>query len=195
MSGTPSAEDLVEQWKRIAEQGMEAWQGKFGQPLQPEVSQYWVPFFNQGMALHALLTSQGASSEVLQLWKQFLDQGIEAWAKALEKVMASEEVASALGKFLDQYVGMVAPMQKEIRKASEAYLRVLGLPGRTQMAEMTSQISWVESRIEELEAKIERVLDGLAALQASVEKSGRRGGPSAFTKGATPEKGGSQRPQ
>jgi len=45
-----------------------------------------------------------------------------------------------------------------MKKASEAYLRALGLPSRTQITEMTSQISWVETRIEELEAKIEQVL-------------------------------------
>jgi len=42
---------------------------------------------------------------------------------------------------------------------------------------MTSQMSWVESRIEELEAKVEGVMGSLASLQAVLEKARREGGP------------------
>jgi len=68
-------------------------------------------------------------------------------------------------------------VQKEMKKAGEAYLKALGLPSRSQIAEMTSQMSWVESRIEELEAKVEGVMGSLASLQAVLEKARREGGP------------------
>jgi hypothetical protein len=122
------------------------------------------------------MLGQGASPELLQQWKGFLDQGIEAWSNVLEKAMATETFASAFGKYMDQYVSAVGPMQKEMKKASEAYLRALGLPSRTQITEMTSQISWVETRIEELEAKIEQVLAGVASLQSALEAVGPREG-------------------
>ena len=170
MSGTLPSEELLEQWKESMQRGMDAWLAMLGRTAQPDISQYWMPFFSQGMAPLSQMLSQGASPELLQQWKQFLDQGIEAWSKALENAMASETFASAFGRYLDQHLATFGPMQKEMKKASEAYLRALGLASRTQIAEMTSQISWVESRIEELEGKIERVLAGLASLQAALDK-------------------------
>ncbi len=175
MSTKSSSEDLLEQWKESMQRGMDAWLAMLGQTPQPDIYKYWMPFFSQGMAPPSQMLSQGASPDLLQIWKRFLDQGIEAWAKALEKAMASETFASAFGKYMDQYAGTVGPMQKEMKKASEAYLTALGLPSRTQIAEMTSQISWVESRIEELEAKIEQVLAGLASVQLALEKGGAQG--------------------
>lgn len=179
MSAKLSSEELLEQWKESMQRGIDAWLAMLGRTPQPDLSQYWMPFFPQGMGPFSQMLSQGASPELLQQWKQFMDQGIEAWSKALEKAMATETFASAFGKYLDQYLDTVGPMQKEMKKAGEAYLRVLGLPSRAQIAEMTSQISWVESRIEELEAKIEQVLAGLASMQAALGREGTQGrGPS-----------------
>ncbi|HEY4720104.1 MAG TPA: hypothetical protein VFF51_00700 [Candidatus Methylomirabilis sp.] len=166
MSGTPSPEELIGQWRQVMKEGMEAWLAMLTRAPQPDVFQFWMPFFNQSMAPLAQLMSQGASAEVLRFWKGFLDQGIESWAKALEQAMTSEGFAGAFGKYLNQYLGAVGPAHTEMKKANEEYLKALGLPSRTQIAEMASQISWVESRIEELEAKIEQVLAGLAALRA-----------------------------
>jgi len=175
MSGAAWTEELLQQWKQSAEQGIEAWQAMLGRTPQPNLSQYWMPFFNQGASLLSQMVKEGGSPEVLQLWKRFLDEGIEAWSKALEGAMASEGFAAAFGKYLEQYLGAAGPVQKEMKKAGEAYLKALGLPSRNQIAEMTSQISWVESRIEELEAKIEGVMGSLASLQATLEKARREG--------------------
>lgn len=175
MSTTLSSEELLEQWKESMQRGLDAWLGMLGRTPQPDISQYWMPFFTQGMAPFSQIMRQGASPEILQQWKQCVDQGVEAWSKALEKTMATETFASAFAKWLDQYLDTVGPMQKEMKKAGEAYLRMLGLPSRTQIAEMTSQMSWVESRIEELETKIEQVLAGLAVVQAALEKDRTQG--------------------
>jgi hypothetical protein len=175
MSTTLSPEELLEQWKESMQRGIDAWLSILGRTPQPDIAQYWMPFFAEGMAPLAQIMRHGASPEMLHQWKQCLDQGVEAWSKALEKAMASETFASAFGKYLNQYLDTVGPVHKEMKKAGEAYLRVLGLPSRTQVAEMTSQMSWVESRIEELEAKIEQVLAGLAAVQAALEKGATEG--------------------
>jgi hypothetical protein len=174
MGGT-SSEELLEQWKQFTQQGMEAWLEMLGGTPRPDVSQYWMPFFHLGVAPLAQLMSQRPSPELLQFWKQFLDQGVEAWAKALEHAMASEGFASTFGKYLDQYLRTIGPAQQEMKKAGEAYLRALGLPSRTQIGEMASQITWVESRIEELEAKIDGVLSALGSLQKVLEKGGPAG--------------------
>jgi hypothetical protein len=116
------------------------------------------------------MVKEGGSPEVLKLWKRFLDEGIEAWSKALEGAMTSEVFAAAFGKYLDQVLDVSGPVNKEMKKAGETFLRALGLPSRNQIAEMTSQISWVESRIEELEAKIEGVMASLSSLQAALEQ-------------------------
>lgn len=179
MSGTPSAEELLTQWKTSAEQGVEAWLAMFGRAPQPEISQYWMPFFNQGMELLNQLKREGASPDLLQLWKRFMDEGIEAWSKALERAMQSEAFASAFGKYLEQSLGTIGPVQREMKKAGEMYLKAFGLPSRTQIGEMASQLSWVESRIEELEEKIEAVLAGLASMHGILERG--RAGPQVET--------------
>lgn len=175
MSGIPSKEELLQQWRQATEQGIKAWLEALSRPPQPDIYQYWRPFFDQGMVLLSQMMAQGATPEILQLWKQALDQGIEAWSKALEEAMATEGFAAALGKYLDQYLRAVGPVQKDLRQNTEAYLRTLGLPSRAQIAEMASQLFWVESRIEALEAKIEKVLASLTSLEAAVKKAGSGG--------------------
>ncbi|MGH7370416.1 MAG: hypothetical protein ACREJK_01025 [Candidatus Methylomirabilales bacterium] len=175
MSGAAWAEEMLQQWKQSTQQGIEAWQAMVGRTPQPNLSQYWMPFFTQGASLLSQMVKEGGSPEALQLWKRFLDEGIEAWSKALEGAMTSEGFAAAFGKYLDQYLGATGPVHTEMKKAGETYLKALGLPSRNQIAEMTSQISWVESRIEELEAKIEGVTDRLASLQEALEKARREG--------------------
>jgi outer membrane murein-binding lipoprotein Lpp len=176
MSGTPSPDEMITQWQQLTKEGMDAWLTMLTRAPQPDISQYWMPFFSQSMTPLAQLLSQGASKDLLQLWKQFLDQGIDAWTRVLEQAMTSEGFVAAFGKSMDQYLGMLSPAQKEMKKASEAYLIALGLPSRAQIAEMASQISWVESRIEELEEKIEQVLAGLSALQEKRERKGSGSG-------------------
>ncbi|MFN3477267.1 MAG: hypothetical protein ACK4Z6_06915 [Candidatus Methylomirabilales bacterium] len=175
MNGMPSKEELLQQWRQTTEQGIKAWLEALGRTPQPDIYQYWRPFFDQGMVLLRQMMAQGATPEILQLWKQALDQGIEAWSKALEEAMATEGFAAALGKYLDQYLSAVGPAQKDLKQNSEAYLRTIGLPSRTQIAEMASQLFWLESRIEALEAKIEKVLAGLASLEAAFKKAGSGG--------------------
>jgi hypothetical protein len=175
MGGTGWAEEMLRQWRQSTLQGIEAWQAMLGRAPQPNFAQYWMPFFNQGASLLSQMMQEGGSPEVLTLWKRFLDEGIEAWSKALEGAMTSEGFAAAFGKYLDQYLDVTGPVNKEMKRAGETFLKALGLPSRNQIAEMTSQISWVESRIEELETKIEGVMGSLSSLQAALEQVRREG--------------------
>src|SRR3989304_2064636 len=101
MSGAGWTEELLQQWKQSAEQGIEAWQAMLGRTPQPNLSQYWMPFFNQGALLLSQMVREGGSPEVLQLWKRFLDEGIEAWSKALEGAVGAGGVAAGVAKDVD----------------------------------------------------------------------------------------------
>jgi hypothetical protein len=172
MSQETTTQDLISTWKRSMDQTMEAWQ-KFtrGTPQPPDMLQFWSPLFTQNMDLWTQLLKQGAASpDVLVQWKRFMDDSVEAWSRVLGQAMQTEGFASAMGKFLDQYLNTVGPMRKTLQASSEEFLRTANLPSRKQVTDLASHIISLETRLEALEERIEELVDGLGALKASAKR-------------------------
>lgn len=165
-----ATQDLFQMWKQATEQGVEAWSRALRQTQQPDIYQFWRPFFDQQFQALTQMMNRGAGPDVLSQWKQGLDQAIQAWSKALEQAMATEQFATALGKYLDQYLAAVGPAKQAMEQQGEALLKALGLASRSQVTEMAGHLGWLETRLEQLEAKIERVL----SLATSIEEALKR---------------------
>jgi polyhydroxyalkanoic acid synthase PhaR subunit len=99
-------------------------------------------------------------------WKQFLDQSIEAWSKALSQAMSTDGFAQMMGKTLDQWLVAQAPTKKAAEQSVEATLQALNLPSRSQVAGVAKQIIELEERLERLEDAIAAIARGGAAAAA-----------------------------
>jgi hypothetical protein len=90
-------------------------------------------------------------------WKQFLDQSIEAWSRALSQAMNTEAFAQMMGKTLEQWLAAQAPAKRLADQSVETVLQALNLASRAQVAGVAKQIV-------DLEERLDRLDDGLAAL-------------------------------
>jgi len=91
-------------------------------------------------------------------WKQFLDQWIEAWSKALGQAMNTEAYAQMMGKYLDQWLVVNAPMKRAAEQQIDQALQVLNLASRTQLTAVAKQIVELEERLERMEDVLGAIL-------------------------------------
>jgi hypothetical protein len=161
MDQSQTTQQLFDLWKRQVEEGSQAWarmMAAAAPSAAPDPFAVWRPLLDQGIASWARLLSQApASPELMGQWKQFLDQWIEAWSKALGQAMGTEAFAQALGRYLDQWLAVQGPARKAGQQYVEALLEGFGLPSRAQVTSVARQLA-------ELEERLERVEDGVAAL-------------------------------
>ena len=167
-------QQLFDLWKKQVDEGTQAWlkMSGQGQPVDPQA--FWRPFMDQGMQAWSKVMTQGAvSPDLMTQWKQFLDQWIAAWSKVLEQSMGTENFAQAMGKQLESFLSVSAPVKKAAEQQVETGLATLGLPSRTQVIGLAKQIAGLEEKIEGVEDRIDAVLARLdAAAAASTKERG-----------------------
>src|SRR5437867_12518897 len=159
----PVPNQLFEQWRKQFEEGAQAWTRLLSQAppttATPDPTAFWRPVLDQGVHTWAKLFAQTpATPELLTQWKQFLDQWIESWSKVLGQAMGTEQFAKLMGQSLDQLLVAQAPAKKFADQQIEQALQALNLPSRTQLTAVAKQIVELEDRIERLEDMIAAAL-------------------------------------
>jgi hypothetical protein len=172
MTDNPS-QQLLDMWKRQVEEGTQAWLRMMGQaqgptpPMDPQA--FWRPFMDQGMAAWSKVMTQGTapSPDLMAQWKQFLDQWIAAWSRVLEQAMGTDAFARLMGKQLEGFLNVSAPIKKAAEQQIDASLAGLGIPSRAQVTALARHVAQVEEKIDALEDKVDRVLRRLNDAGAS----------------------------
>lgn len=141
MATKTGPEALLEFWKQQFEEGTKA----------ADPSKVWRPFMDQGIAAWAAIMARGpVSPDLMAQWKQFLDEWITAWGKALEQAMGTEAFAQALGRYLEQWTAVQAPVQKAAADMAQA----LGMASRVQLSDVARHVADVEERIETISDQV-----------------------------------------
>ena len=161
MDANAASQQLFDLWRRQIEEATQAWSRMVAEapgraPVDPNA--FWRPLMDQGVAAWSRIMSQGpVSPDLMTQWKQFLDQWIEAWSKVLGHAMGTEAFAQALGSYLDRWLLTQGPAKKVSEEAAETLLQAVGLPSR-------AQVTGVARQLVELDERLERLEDGIAAL-------------------------------
>ena len=177
MAESSGSNQLFDLWKRKLEESTQAWTRLVGQTSAapappPDPAAFWQPVLDQGVQTWAKLFAQTpASPELVTQWKQFLDQWIAAWSKVLEQSMGTEAFAQAMGKQLEGFLSVAAPVKKAAEQQVEAGVASLGLPSRSQVIGLAKQIAGLEEKIEAVEDRIDAVLARLDAAASASKKT------------------------
>jgi hypothetical protein len=168
-----TSQQLLDMWKRQVEEGTQAWLRLMGQAQAPAATPsmamdpqaFWRPFMDQGMAAWSKVMTQGTapSPDLMAQWKQFLDQWIAAWSRVLEQAMGTDTFAQLMGKQLEGFLNVSAPIKKAAEQQIDASLAGLGIPSRGQITALARHVAQVEEKIDALEDKVDRVLRRLDA--------------------------------
>ncbi len=100
------------------------------------------------------------------IWRSFRDANLDAWAKAMTQFVSTDTFAQALGAQLDTYLATSGPFQKAVEQYMEAYLANLNMPSRGEVISMARRMTNLEMRIDDMEVKIDQLLNALSAVNA-----------------------------
>jgi len=80
--------------------------------------------------------------------------------------MGTEAFAAALGRHLEQWLALQAPVRRATAEMSEVALAAAGMPSRAEVTGIARRISELDDRLEGLEDKLGVVIARLEALTA-----------------------------
>lgn len=111
----------------------------------------------------------------LAFWKQFQTAGMNVWSKAMNDVVASEDFAQNMGRYLEAYLAAALP-QQQLMKQVDQYLQQMNFPSRPDLLSVAERLTHLEMRVDDLDAKLDEVLDRLQAIQESLLDRQTEGG-------------------
>ncbi len=168
MSDPKNAQDLLTEWQQTVDQGLRAWQA-LSVPQAAAAMQIWQQAMTQGVAA-CTQTGQGngSPSEAIGAWKQFTDQALDLWSKALDQAMASEAVATLMGRSMEETLNLLGPLRRNYQGMSEDTFRALNVPSRKQVTRLAAAVVAVDGRMEDIEERLDRIEAHLTELLVQV---------------------------
>ena len=100
------------------------------------------------------------------------DAYLESISKTMVEAVNSESYAQATGAMLDYALSASAPFREALERSMAQTLQQLSLPSRQDVAALAERFTNVEMRLDDLDAKIDRVLQGMA--KAASPRNGKR---------------------
>ena len=93
------------------------------------------------------------------------DSYLDAMSKTMVEAVNTESYAQATGAMLDYCLSASAPFRDALEKSMAQALQQLSLPSRQEVAALAERFTNVEMRLDDLDAKLDRVLRAMATLK------------------------------
>ena len=97
------------------------------------------------------------------------DAYLDAMSKTMIEAVNTESYAQATGAMLDYCLSASAPFRDALDKSTLQALQRLSLPSRQEVAALAERFTNVEMRLDDLDAKIDRLLGAIATLKQPQE--------------------------
>ena len=95
------------------------------------------------------------------------DAYLDAMSKTMIDAVNTEGYAKATGAMLDYYLTASTPFREALEKATLQAIQQLSLPSRQDIAALAERFTNVEMRLDDLDAKVDRLLKAIAELKPS----------------------------
>lgn len=97
------------------------------------------------------------------------DAYLDAMSKTMIEAVNTESYAQASGAMLDYCLSASAPFREALDKSMVQALQQLSLPSRHEVTALAERFTNVEMRLDDLDAKIDRLLGAIATLKEEPE--------------------------
>ncbi|MGC1869743.1 MAG: hypothetical protein WA700_02185 [Acidobacteriaceae bacterium] len=87
------------------------------------------------------------------------DAYLDSMSKVMINAVNSEEYAEATGTLLNGYLTLTAPAREALDKAMLQALEQFSLPSRQQVAVLAERLTNIETRCDDMDAKLDRILE------------------------------------
>lgn len=108
---------------------------------------------------------KGASFDPFAPFREMRDAYLNAMSKNMVDAVNTEAYAKATGAMLDCYLTASAPLREEMEKSMLQVMQHLSLPSRQDVAALAERFTNLELRVDDLDAKLDRVLSLLAPIR------------------------------
>lgn len=93
------------------------------------------------------------------VWRSARDTYVEAWSKAMIDLVSTEAFSEAMGRSLDTYLTMSAPVRKLMETTMTQVLTQLSMPSRAEVVGLAERLTNIEMRLDDLDAKLDTLRD------------------------------------
>jgi polyhydroxyalkanoate synthesis regulator phasin len=97
------------------------------------------------------------------------DAYLEAMSKTMIDAVNTESYAQATGAMLDYTLAASAPFREAFEKSMVQALQQLSLPSRQELAALAERFINLEMRVDDLDAKLDRILSVITAIRQAQE--------------------------
>ena len=109
------------------------------------------------------VNDQAKQFDPFEPFRGMRDAYLDSISKTMIEAVNSEGYAQATGAMLDYFLTASAPFREAMEKAMAQTLQQLSLPSRQDVAALAERFTQVEMRLDDFDAKMDRILQGLAA--------------------------------
>jgi hypothetical protein len=114
--------------------------------------------------------TNGKPIDPMDTWRQMRDSYLDAWAKAMIEAVNSDAYAKASGVMLDTYLSASTPFREATEKTMLQALQQLSMPSRADFISLADRLGNVELRLDDMDAKLDRIEKALTKPAASTGK-------------------------
>ena len=98
-------------------------------------------------------------------FREMRDAYLDAMSKTMVETVNSEAYTKASGAMLDWSLTAASPFREAMDKSMQQAMQQLSLPSRQEVAALAERFTNLELRVDDMDAKLDRVLDLLAQIR------------------------------
>lgn len=120
------------------------------------------------------MTAENGSATPVDPFESFRgmrDAYLDAMSKVMINAVNSEEYAEATGAMLNSAMTLSAPFREALDKSMVMALQQLSLPSRQEVAALAQRFSNMEMRLDDMDAKLDRMIKLASADRPPVPRS------------------------
>jgi hypothetical protein len=101
------------------------------------------------------------TSDPFEPFRAIRDKYLDAMAKSMVDTVNSESYAQATGAMLESYLTAMAPLREAMDKSMAQALQTMSLPSRQEVAALAERFTHVETRLDDMDGKLDRIVQAL----------------------------------
>ncbi len=110
----------------------------------------------------------------MNAFRDVRDTYLDAWAKAMVETVNTDAYAQTTGMMLDTYLSASSPFREAVEKAMLRVLEQLSMPSRADFIGLAERATNIEMRLDDMDAKLDRIEKLLTKPVASRRPTTRR---------------------
>ena len=110
---------------------------------------------------------KGKTYDPFEPFREMRDAYLDAMSKTMVETVNSEAYAKTTGAMLDWSLTATTPFREAMEKSMLQAMQQLSLPSRQDLVSLAERFTNLELRVDDLDAKLDRVLELLAKMRST----------------------------